>query len=219
MITNHAIIIRSFIVYIFIESEFPFHHLKWIADLVFIGFSFYQALDKSKYRDSLRAVRQFIPKLEQNLEFLKEEFKRDRESKNLIMTEEEHNAPEDNSKHEERTSSKRKLAELVVIGENEDDDVLSSTSQGKMSESSDLSDIFETDSEGETEGKPALYLDEIERFPSLLKKDGGSVNNFEEYLRKISSESTSNMDSGKKLEFDEIDRLFLRAGSLLKKKR
>ncbi|KMZ62694.1 putative CRM domain-containing protein, chloroplastic [Zostera marina] len=182
-----------------------------------------KALDKSKYRDSLRAVRQFIPRLEQNLELLKEEFKRDRESENLIMMEEEYIAAlEDNSSTEERTPSKRKLAELLVIGDNEDDGVLSSSSQGKMSESSDLSDIFETDSEEEIEDKPPLYLDEIERFPSLLKKDGALANNFEEHLRRISAKTTSNMDSGKKiekLEFDEIDRLFLRAGSLLKKKR
>lgn len=138
------------------------------------------------------------------------------------MEEEYIAAPEDNSSTEERTPSKRKLAELLVIGDNEDDGVLSSSSQGKMSESSDLSDIFETDSEEEIEDKSPLYLDEIERFPSLLKKDGALANNFEEHLRRISAKTTSNMDSGKKiekLEFDEIDRLFLRAGSLLKKKR
>ena len=43
-------------------------------------FSSLQALDKSKYRDALRAVRRYIPRLEQELEILRAQFKSSAES-------------------------------------------------------------------------------------------------------------------------------------------
>lgn len=40
------------------------------ADFSFLSNPSFQALDKSKYRDGLRAVRRYIPRLEQDLELV-----------------------------------------------------------------------------------------------------------------------------------------------------
>lgn len=89
------------------------------------------------------------------------------------------------------------------------------------SDSEALSDIFESDSDSEIEEKDErpLYLNEFEKFPV---QNVGEGEDFEEHLRKISADSKNCKLSGKDDELpdlDEVDRMVLRAASLLKKKR
>lgn len=91
-----------------------------------------------------------------------------------------------------------------------------------MSDTEDLSDLFETDSEGEKveekEEKP-LYLSTFEKFYS---GDDGEEIDFETHLRQISAaakRSDSPENDVKVADLDEIDKIFLRADSLLNKKR
>ncbi|EHA8589841.1 putative CRM domain-containing protein, chloroplastic [Cocos nucifera] len=177
-----------------------------------------KALDKSKYRDTLRAVRRYIPKLQQDLEDLQAQMQGEGENEGKPSTNKEILDAEGN-----RTISDQQLDEELKVQEagsnelEEDESLESST----WSDSEDLSDIFETDSEGETKDKleKPLYLDAVERFPSL---NGGMPDDFEEHLRQIAAASKigDSLEKDVKLEdLDEIDKIFLRASSLLKKRR
>lgn len=100
----------------------------------------------------------------------------------------------------------------------EDDSIMDT---GMASDSEDLSDIFETESDTETENKVErpLYLDEFEKFPVESDKE---PEDFEEHLRQISIDSRKAKALEKNSDlpnFDEVDQIFLRAALLLKKKR
>lgn len=107
------------------------------------------------------------------------------------------------------------------LGSNAFDEDESSIDSSTVSESENLSDIFETDSDAGTEDTDSgpLYLDGLERFPS---KDDGTAEDFREHLRRISAAAKRSGFDERDLniaELDEIDKIFLRADSLLKKKR
>ncbi|KAE8692115.1 calmodulin-like protein 3-like [Hibiscus syriacus] len=150
-----------------------------------------KALDKSKYRDGLRAVRKYIPKLEQDLELLRARVatcSRSNKLKEILDESKEH------SENESKT-------DLLMA-----------------SDSEDLSDIFETESNSETEEQP-LFLDDFDKFPG---ESDGEPQDFEDHLRKISMNSrvpTASEEDANTPNFDEVYRIFLRAASLLKKRR
>lgn len=104
-------------------------------------------------------------------------------------------------------------------GSSEVEDVSASESIS-FSESEDLSDIFESESEEEEDKKDRpLYLDRLDKFPS--ENNDNEPDDFEEHLRKIASLSDKTDSPSKELkvsELDEIDKIFLRASSLLKKR-
>ncbi|GLU08060.1 hypothetical protein SLE2022_249890 [Rubroshorea leprosula] len=181
-----------------------------------------KALDKSKYRDGLRAVRKYIPRLEQDLELLHAQAGIKAENRNHSVVDTENtnidNVDSGNLSNLQLECSD-KLKELLDRSK-ELSDGESSTDSAIATDSEDLSDIFETDSETEAEDieKQNLYLDQFEKFP--VKSDG-EPDDFEEHLRQISNSrkataSENNVDSPN---FDEVDQIFLRAASLLKKKR
>ncbi|KAJ0973008.1 hypothetical protein J5N97_020967 [Dioscorea zingiberensis] len=184
-----------------------------------------KALDKSKYRDSLRAVRKFIPKLEQDLENLHTQMKTSRESELFPVTNEETTeAIFDRLIAETQSEDTGELGETQA-GDNElhKSNVDSKMVSRSWSESEDLSDIFSTDSEMDSEekklDKPPLFLDQFEKFPS---ENGAGSENFEDHLHQIAAASKQSNSSGKDVNFaelDEIDKIFLRAGSLLKRKK
>ncbi|KAK9087997.1 hypothetical protein Syun_030391 [Stephania yunnanensis] len=100
-----------------------------------------EALDKSKYRDGLRAVRKYIPRLEQDLELLKEQAKLRYENKAEVSNE---NKDEESSKNEqEGTASRIKCTpdELGAMIDGNDDsyDEDSVEESGLMSDSEPLS--------------------------------------------------------------------------------
>ncbi|XVF81307.1 hypothetical protein PTKIN_Ptkin15bG0144900 [Pterospermum kingtungense] len=178
-----------------------------------------KALDKSKYRDGLRAVRKYIPRLEQELELLRAQAENKPDSMQNMQ------GADDNNVDSRKISSMRfegsnKLKEILdeskELSENE-----SSTDSLMASDSEDLSDIFETESDSETEKREerSLYLDEFDKFP--VESDG-EPEDFEEHFRQISTGSKVPTASKKDVNspnFDEVDLIFLRAASLLKKKR
>ncbi|KAG9447053.1 hypothetical protein H6P81_013181 [Aristolochia fimbriata] len=185
-----------------------------------IALSKRKALMKSKIRDGLRAVRAYIPRLEHELVLLPALTKTAEDKDTITLKEtsqtdiisgpelsdypfEKHNGLED--------------SKSVTADSSRDD---SSMDDSGLSDSESLSDIFETDSDGEPERKERpLFLDAIERDPVEDNKD---PEDFEEHLRQISIESKKANSAGKDIEmseFDEVDRLFLRASSLLRKRR
>lgn len=190
-----------------------------------------QALDKSKYRDGLRAVRKYIPRLEQDLELLRARAENQAET-NLGLTEEGQtkSMPEVTRKTQsiditscntgnlskEQLEGSLKLQELMAQnGEcDEDDDSVT------HSDSEALSDFFETESDTDNEkAHQNLYLDEFDKFPA---RDDRQTDDFEVQLRQISADSKMEKSLEKDTEipnFDEVDRMVLRAASLLKKKR
>ncbi|KAK9146075.1 hypothetical protein Sjap_005978 [Stephania japonica] len=177
------------------------------------------ALDKSKYRDGLRAVRKYIPRLEQDLELLKEQAKLRHENKAEVSNENQ----DESSKNEQENSASHLTCtpdELGAMIDRNDDsyDEDSMEESGLTSDSEPLSDMFETDTDEEANEKVErpLYLDEFEKFPV---DDYGESEDFEEHLRQISLNSKKG-EEGKGLpELDEVDKIFLSAGSLLKKTR
>lgn len=191
--------------------------------LLTVVFFTLQALDKSKYRDGLRAVRKYIPRLEQDLELLHAREKSEPESK--IDTTKDPQETDVESKDSEMHSSFQwepsdKLKE-IMDGSKQCPDGDLATDADLASDLEDLSDIFETDSESDAVKKAErpLYLEEFEKFPVEID---GKREDFDEQLRQISVDSkkpkfsTEDVDSPK---FDEVDRLFLRSASLLKKRR
>ena len=177
-------------------------------------------MDKSKYRDGLRAVRKYIPKLEQDLELLQAQAKSVAENKTDIQeiegTEIGRIDPESSSNFQLNNSDK--LKEILTRNkECSEDDPMMDT--GMASDSEDLSDIFETESDSESENKVErpLYLDKFEKFP--VESDV-ECEDFEEHLCQISADSKTAKSWEKDSDspnFDDVDRIFLRAASLLKK--
>ncbi|PON75127.1 RNA-binding, CRM domain containing protein [Parasponia andersonii] len=180
-----------------------------------------KALDKSKYRDGLRSVRKYIPKLQQDLVLLQAQAKSKPASINDGVEETQETDTEntdfeiDSNFHSEKADKLKEIAD----GSNqcsEDDLVMKAA---LASDSEDLSDIFETDSEMETEknAERPLFLEEFKKFPV---KNYGEPENFEDHLRQISLDSKKAKSSVEEVDFqnfDEVDRLFLRAASRLKK--
>ncbi|CAN6544985.1 unnamed protein product [Malus baccata var. baccata] len=185
-----------------------------------------KALDKSKYKDGLRAVRKYIPKLEQDLELLRAQAKRKVDINTEYIEETQETGTESTDSAHSGSSSKLKLEasnkvkEMMDRSKERSEDDLS-TDVDIASDSEDLSDIFDTDSEKETEKKAErpLYLEEFEKFPV---EGDGEPEDFEDHLRQISRDAKKDksLDEDAGLpNFDEVDRVFLRAASLLKKKR
>ncbi|KAL3649255.1 hypothetical protein CASFOL_005658 [Castilleja foliolosa] len=182
-----------------------------------------KALDKSKYRDALRAVKKYIPRLEHDLKLLQAQAER-----KIIISKEQQSTdarnidsdPESLSDQiSERASNQDfegsgRLKELLAKSDVNDSDM--------DSDSEALSDIFESESERENEvkekDKQTLYMDVFENIPT---NSDGESDGFEEHLRQISADSRKEK-SDKDVEMsdlDEVDRMILRAASLLKKKR
>lgn len=166
-----------------------------------------QALDKSKYRDGLRAVRRHIPKLEQDLRLLQSQAKLNCRSNG------------DSVEHVQETVAIN-TKDAARISEHWSDDS-SQMDTGMSSDSEDLSDMFETESDTEADEKmeQPLYLKEFEKFAAETE---GETEDLHDQLRQISMDTKQakmlekDVDSP---EFDEVDRLFLRSASLLKKRR
>lgn len=177
-------------------------------------------MDKSKYRDGLRAVRKHIPRLEQDLELLQAK------AENKFKIAKETLTPGIDSSVSGSISDPQfekpdKLRALLAKNAECPPEYDSSTEPSMGSDSENLSDIFETDSDTENEEKAErpLYLDEFDKFPG--PSDGGTKD-FEEHLRQVASESRKDKSMGKEEEFndfDEVDRMFLQAASLLRKQR
>ncbi|RWR71956.1 hypothetical protein CKAN_00014400 [Cinnamomum micranthum f. kanehirae] len=182
-----------------------------------------KALDKSKFRDGLRAVRAFIPRLQQDMELLKAQAVRRKENKTDEAKEKGLVDIDDfaEAAGTQMDYSLNGLGEMTDRNDevSEDD---SSTESIALSDSEELSDIFETDLEEDADERAErpLYLDEFERFPTRNEEE---PEDFEEHLRQISLESKKDgLPSGKDVDLsnlDEVDKLFLRAGTLMKKKR
>jgi poly(A)-specific ribonuclease len=190
-----------------------------------------QALDKSKCRDGLRALRRYIPRLQQDLELLHARAG-GKVGKGTEPTEEtpetDIDGAESRSISSKQLENSEKLKEIIDRQDEGSEDG-PDTDLGIASDSEDLSDIFETDSDADTEetSKRPLYLEEFEKFS--VEADG-EPEDFEEHLRQISLGSKKGVTSGKDVDiptgvdvdspsFDEVDRMFLRAASLLKRKK
>ncbi|XP_073145229.1 uncharacterized CRM domain-containing protein At3g25440, chloroplastic-like [Henckelia pumila] len=172
-----------------------------------------KALDKSKYRDALRAVKRYIPKLEQDLELLQSQAERKTCEKQLVGV-----CNVDSGGDSEGSN---RLKELLAQNGEVTGDYVSMIGSGMGSESESLSDLFETDTDDEDEEKEEkpLYLDKFEKFTA---RTTSGEENFEYHLHQVSSNSPQEKQNGKDAELsdlDEVDRLVLRAASLLKKKR
>ncbi|KAK7279312.1 hypothetical protein RJT34_24360 [Clitoria ternatea] len=179
-----------------------------------------KALDKSKYRDALRAVRRYIPRLEQELEILRAQFKSTAESnayaaEGIQKSDNESIVASSISNFQLEKSDKHRETIDVKIGSSEDETDIDSEFD---SYSDKLSDIFETDSDTENLVKEEkhLYLDEFDNFP---EQSDIETDDFEEHLRQISSNSKNKEKDVDLPKFDEVDKIFLQATSLLKKMR
>lgn len=114
-----------------------------------------------------------------------------------------------------------KLKRIMIENEEQSEENDSMVDTDICSDSEDLSDIFETDSEEEHEEKAEepLYLDVFEKFPV---QSNGDAQDFEEHLRQISSNSRKEKSPGKDVDtpgLDEVDKIILQATSLLKKQK
>lgn len=171
-------------------------------------------MDKSKYRDALRAVRRHIPQLEQDLELLRA--KAENEPIIDLKTQlSDTNITEPEELASIQREAKEKLKQLITKNDNSNKEYHSMTDSDLVSDSEDLSDIFETDCETDEEkDEKPLYLDEFDKF----KVESNEVEeDFEEHLRRISAKSKKEKDL--ESDFDEVDRVVLKAASLLKKRR
>ncbi|GJN27192.1 hypothetical protein PR202_gb15189 [Eleusine coracana subsp. coracana] len=196
-----------------------------------------KALDKSKYRDRLRALRRYIPRLEQELEDLHAqmklagEFKGHSVGKDVALISDSANSMPVR-KESLCSVCNKSVSDLLLpesidgsekLLEDESSEVEDNSASESISfsESEDLSDMFETESDELEEDKKErpLYLDRLDKFPSRNNDD--EPDDFEEHLRKIASLSDKPDSPSKELkvsELDEIDKIFLRASSLLRKK-
>ncbi|KAF8006818.1 hypothetical protein BT93_K0970 [Corymbia citriodora subsp. variegata] len=182
-----------------------------------------KALDKSKYRDGLRAVRKYIPRLEQDLELLQaqaqDKVEVNKESVGEIQTTDV-GGISSTGKSKLQLVNSEKLREILG-GNDESIDDESNMDLGIESDSEDLSDIFETETEADSEdkGEEDLFLDIFDKFPV---ETAGESEKFEDHLHQISVDTSNAKPLGKDTDspdLDEVDRLFLRAASLLKKRR
>ncbi|KAK0590852.1 hypothetical protein LWI29_032464 [Acer saccharum] len=176
-----------------------------------------KALDKSKYRDELRAVRRYIPRLEQELELLRAQAERRVENRtDAIEGTQNIDAIEGIQNAEINNVESGGISSMKELSENDH-----TTDSFMGSDSEDLSDIFETDSDSEIDEKAErpLYLDQFEKFPTEHNEE---PEDFKEHLRQISVDTRNSKSLGKDEDtpnFDEVDKLFLRAATLLKKQR
>ncbi|KAK4281962.1 hypothetical protein QN277_013399 [Acacia crassicarpa] len=184
-----------------------------------------KALDKSKGRDGLRAVRRYIPRLEQELEMVQAQLKSKTDSK--IDAAEENQKIDENESIESGIVTKFQSENADKLGEiiNKNSECLENEADMDTEldfDFEDLSDISEFEIDSETENKvkeeQPLYLDKFEKFPD---QNDGEIDDFEEYLRQIPlrSKNSNSMEDVDSPNFDEVDRIVLRAASLLKKKR
>lgn len=182
-----------------------------------------KALDKSKYRDGLRAVRKHIPKLEQDLRLLQSQAKLNSKS-NGDFIEHVQESVDDTDKSKAISSlgleNLDESKEALRVSKQWSDDS-SPMDTGMSSDSEDLSDMFETDSDSEADEKmkQPLYLKEFENFAAETE---GKTEDLYDQLRQVSMDSKQAKTLEKDVnspEFDEVDRLFLRSASLLKKRR
>lgn len=183
-----------------------------------------QALFKSKYRDGLRAVRKHIPKLEQELRLLQSQATLNCKSNGDSV---EHMQETVNDSNKSKVISSLNLEILddstnAVRVSNDWSDDSSPVDTGISSDSEDLSDMFETDIDSEADEKmeKPLFLKEFEKFAAETEED--EMEDLSDQLRQISMDSKQAKileNDVNSPEFDEVDRLFLRSASLLKKKR
>ena len=183
-----------------------------------------QALDKSKYRDGLRAVRKHIPKLEQELRFLQSQAKLNCKSNGESV--------EHMQETVDDTNKSKAISSLNLENLDDSSNAMRSVSKdwsddsspidtGMSSDSEDLSDMFETDIDSEADEKmeKPLFLKEFENFAAETEDE---IEDLSDQLRQISMDSKQAKileNDVNSPEFDEVDRLFLRSASLLKKKR
>ena len=106
-----------------------------------------------------------------------------------------------------------RLRALMAENDGSEDEGDSETDLGMCSDSEDLSDIFETDSDTQNEENTErpLYLDQFQKFPPQTDRETEGI---EELLQQAAGGKDE-----EKLDLDEVDQMFLRAASLLKKKR
>ncbi|XP_030498404.2 uncharacterized CRM domain-containing protein At3g25440, chloroplastic isoform X2 [Cannabis sativa] len=176
-----------------------------------------KALDKSKYRDGLRAVRKYLPKLQQDLVLLQSQAK----SKPANITDVVEKTDETVLQSTD-SESYSKLQWEKMADESKQCSARDLVMKAALaSDSEDLSDIFETDSEREAEekGERPLYLEEFEKFPV---KNYEEPEDFQDHLRQISQDSKNAKSSSEDVDlqnFDEVDKLFIRAAFRLKNRR
>uniref|UniRef100_A0A1J3DR59 Putative CRM domain-containing protein, chloroplastic n=1 Tax=Noccaea caerulescens TaxID=107243 RepID=A0A1J3DR59_NOCCA len=166
-----------------------------------------KALDKSKCRDALRAVRKYIPRLEQELQLLQAQAETKREYPNVVKV------VDDDSREslDERSEELKKIIERSQ-------ECLEDEQEEELATDSDLSDIFETDSESENEkAERPLFLEEFEKFPARNSNIEGEDDDDDDDGDFGDSVKAKSGDESP--DFDEVDKMFLRAASLLKKKR
>nr|DAD42694.1 TPA_asm: hypothetical protein HUJ06_000924 [Nelumbo nucifera] len=156
-----------------------------------------KALDKSKYRDGLRAVRKFIPRLQQDLELLQVKARMNHENGTNVVNESIGTVIDKNN-HEPTSDWQPEDSEDDI---SEDDSMMESD---KMSDSEALSDIFETnsDEQADEEAEHPLYLDEFDKFPI---ESNGELEDFEDHLRQISLNSTKDYSLGKDEGLPDLD--------------
>ncbi|CAF1960570.1 hypothetical protein HID58_074813 [Brassica napus] len=166
-----------------------------------------KALDKSKCRDALRAVRKYIPRLEQELELLQAQCEASKgDSPSVVKIDDD---DDDDQRSEELKKIIERSQECFEDEKEEEEEELATDS--------DLSDIFETDSESENDkAERPLFLEEFEKFPAINNKVGEDEEEDFGDPRKTKSRDDKEDESP---DFDEVDKMFLRAASLLKKKR
>ncbi|XP_021844051.1 uncharacterized CRM domain-containing protein At3g25440, chloroplastic isoform X2 [Spinacia oleracea] len=181
-----------------------------------------KALDKSQYRDSLRAVRRYIPRLEQELELLIAQFKNKEDNSSEItenaatVSPDTHNISSAPLPSLESPPSDKLRKLMDQYDKTVEDD--SFTDASTNSDSEDLSDIFETDSDSVENVEQPLYLHEFDKFPAK----NTNPESFAEDLRQMSLDSKEAELSSEGVDladFDEVDQIFLRAAELLKNKR
>ncbi|KAH0917579.1 hypothetical protein HID58_025239, partial [Brassica napus] len=160
-----------------------------------------KALDKSKCRDALRAVRKYIPRLEQELELLQAQCEATKgDSPSVVKI-------DDDQRSEELKKIIERSQECFEDEQEEEEDLVTD---------SDISDIFETDSESENDkAERPLFLQEFEKFPAINSKVGEEEEDFGDPGKTKSRDDKEDESP----DFDEVDKMFLRAASLLKKKR
>lgn len=151
-----------------------------------------KALDKSKYRDGLRAVRKFIPRLEQDLDLIR--------ARNLsrpglqINNGDQQEAVQANPEDDDNVNRGRNMSDKFRVG----------------SDSEGLSDMFEMESDEGKVDRP-LYMDELDKF--WADKDCEETEDLELVEPNKSSKEDKNED------LRELDQMFLQAATLLRKKR
>ncbi|KFK39843.1 hypothetical protein AALP_AA3G295100 [Arabis alpina] len=167
-----------------------------------------KALDKSKCRDALRAVRKYIPRLEQELQLLQAQAETKREFPNVVKVDDTQQCLESSDQRSEELKKIIERSQECLEDEQEEE------AKSELATDSDLSDIFETDSESEAEkAERPLFLEEFEKFPAI----NNNIEEDEDFGDPGKAKSGGEEDESP--DFDEVDKMFLRAASLLKKKR